>query len=809
MKNHCYARKSRPIFQILIVSLIIIFFVNQGLAQKAAKLKQGQGHSNNFKSGRGRSSASSAKSADYPMLKYGPHKRNFMHLWLPESDKPTPLIIHIHGGGFRQGDITDKTTSRIAAEYNRHGVAYADVEYRLLDEAQLPQILRDCARAVQFLRYYADKYNLDKKRVASFGGSAGAGTSFWLATHDDLTDPDAEDPVLRQSSRICAAGGSGVQATYDIYQWPEILGVPADKFPRLKLARERFQKSSEEELLKIRKDLDMLGNLDASDPPLHFSPGTPGIGVHSAAFPKTIKEKADAVGVECVISDKTDSLKLFMLKHLRVAAEQTGQKYNTSWDSLLEHEVPRWLIDAKFGIYAHWGVYSVPAYGNEWYARRMYDKSDRLGVYQFHQKKYGSQSRFGYKDLIPLFSAENFNPDEWADLIAKSGARFAGIAVVHHDGFLLWDSDVSRWCAGKMGPKRDLYGELVAALRRKPDMKIIATFHHIRTFDWYLPPNPNAIEEGRRAGWDLFDPRYADLYWNRYTGKFDNFITQWKAKVKEVVDKYQPDVLWFDGGKFQEEASQHHVLEVLAYYLNKNRQPDKQVDVLNKLPVTMQFNFPRDFGVLTFEEGRDRPAVVDRPWIDDMKISTASWGYIEGQTYKSANEIIDGLVDRVSRGGGLLLSLCPQADGTINQPQKEVLLTMGRWLKQNGEAVYGTRPWKIHAEGPTDKIHIQRSKHSKWVFNNCDAGDIRFTCKGNTLYAIALSRPENNKLTIKTLRTGTRISTGGIRDIFLLESNQKITWSRDADGLTLEIPNKPSNDIALAFKINVKGVLDK
>lgn len=497
-----------------------------------------------------------------------------------------------------------------------------------------------------------------------------------------------------------------------------------------------------------------------------------------------------------------------------IAADPPTGPYQPSWKSLTTHEVPNWLLDAKFGIYAHWGVYSVPAFGNEWYAKRMYDKKDRLGVYDFHRKTYGDPAVFGYKDLVPLFKAEKFDPDGWADLVAKSGAKYAGIAVVHHDGFLLWDSDVNRWNAGNMGPKRDLYGELVQSFRAK-GLKTIATFHHIRTFNWYLPgtggfgegSDNRRLAEAKAAGWDLFDPKYADLYWNETTGTYEDFIEEWKAKVKEVADKYQPDVMWFDGGSFQTEESQHHVLEILSYYLNRGAQWGKPVEVLNKLPTSMKFNFPEQFGVLTFEEGRDRVAPVQRPWIDDQKISTFGWGYLKGQQYKSANEILDGLIDRVSRGGGLLLSLCPMADGTINEGQKQVLLKMGQWLSQNGEAIYGSRTWKIPAEGDESKL-IKKGQHPSWKFDNCDASDIRFTRKGNTLYAIALGWPADRKLLIKTLGTGTKLADGPIRKVTLLGSPSEIEWTHTADGLRVTMPTKRPNEIAYALRIEVEGELD-
>ena len=489
------------------------------------------------------------------------------------------------------------------------------------------------------------------------------------------------------------------------------------------------------------------------------------------------------------------------------APPQPAPAYQPTWESLVTHEAPEWLIDAKFGIYAHWGVYSVPAFGNEWYAQRMYNQDHRRNsnpdenVYEFHRQKYGDPSEFGYKDLIPEFKAENFDAAQYADLIRRSGARYAGIAVVHHDGFLLWDSAVNRWNSANMGPKRDLYGELVEALRAI-DMKVIATFHHIRTFNWYLPTDPAEVQKGKQAGWDIFDPEYSDLYWNEHVAKKEDFVAEWRTKVTEVIDKYSPDLVWFDGGAFQEEASEKDVQQLLAYYYNQAAEQGREVDVLNKLPTSMKFNFPRDFGVLTYEAGRDRPDSVDRPWIDDEKIGLTSWGYIEGLEYRDANELIDALCDRVARGGGMLLSLSPMADGTIPQGQQDLLLAIGGWLEQNGDAIYETRRWKIEAEGAEGKFRNDSGDHRTWRFVDADATDIRFTRKGDTLYALAMEWPADGKLRIKSLAEGPEIAS-----ISMLGGSGALVWSRDAEALTIELPDEKPNEFAYAIKVEVEGSL--
>ena len=479
--------------------------------------------------------------------------------------------------------------------------------------------------------------------------------------------------------------------------------------------------------------------------------------------------------------------------------------FEPTWDSLLHYQVPEWILDAKFGIYAHWGVYSVPAFGNEWYAKRMYEEGSAEN--RHFVSTYGPLSKVGYKDLVPKFTAAKFDPEEWADLYAGSGARYGGIALVHHDGFLLWDSQLSRWNAANMGPKRDVYGELARELRTR-GLRTAATFHHFRSFNWYLPGSGGMGEldegegetHGRTLGWDLYDPTYADLYWNRHTGIYSDFVAEWQAKLSEAMDKYEPELIWFDGGHFDNENARHTVSSLLAHYLNASSARGQDPVVLNKLSVTMTHNFPRDFGVLTFEQGRDRPPNVERPWIDDLNIAKWSWGYVEGQEYRSPTYVLHSLIDTVSRGGGLLLSLAPKADGTIPEPQARVLRQVGEWLSVSGESIYGTRAWNIHAEGDVHKLWSGRLG-VPWTFDGCDASDIRFTRKGHTIYAIALGWPNEDKLRIVSLRNRTSVGAGGIASVELLGHAGRLKWWRHDAGLDIQLPPEKPHDHAYAFRI--------
>ena len=392
-------------------------------------------------------------------------------------------------------------------------------------------------------------------------------------------------------------------------------------------------------------------------------------------------------------------------------------------------------------------------------------------------------------------------------MFAASGAGYAGFSLAHHDGFGLWDSDVYRWNVGKMGPQRDLYGELAAALRGR-GLRLVAPFHIVRGYNWFLAGwnqwgqtfDAEAVARGLAEGWDLFDPEYADFYWVQQTSKFADFFAQWERKVREVIDKYQPDMMWFDGGKFREADYELTALEILAHYLNQSLRWNKEVLVLNKLPVSMQYNFHPDFGAINFEKGRDRPLEYDRPWNDDMRIGDQSWGWVENQVYLSGHTMLSKLIDCVARGGTMMLSLSPKADGAIPQGQRQPLLQMGAWLQLNGEAIYATVPWTTHAEGDTEKLFEYRNNHRFWVYDNCNADDRRYTQSkdGKTVYAMTLGIPKQS-VTFEALAGDVAIAA-----VSLLESDQPVQWRQSATGLTIDTSNCTfMTDLAAAWKVTL------
>lgn len=465
--------------------------------------------------------------------------------------------------------------------------------------------------------------------------------------------------------------------------------------------------------------------------------------------------------------------------------------FKPTWDSLSSgYRCPDWYRDAKLGIYFHWGVYSVPAFGSEWYSRNMYQPGHADNKH--HLATYGPLDKFGYKDFIPRFKAEKFDADAWVDLFVQAGARYAGPVAEHADGFSMWDSKVNPWNAAAMGPRRDIVGELARAVRKR-NLKFFTSFHHSWLWGWYATPDKTA---------DVYNPAFAAFYWPLPVSAFDytkpqpapspEFVRIWSAKLTEVVDRYQPDLVYFDSrlSIINERARQ----EFLAYYYNQARRAGREVVVTYK---------GRDMApgaaLLDIETGR-LATIQPAPWQTDDVLDWNSWAYLEHPNYKPATRVVQELIDIVSKNGNLLLDIGPRPDGTIPDPVRERLLAIGAWLKMNGEAIYGTRPYKIFGEGPTV---VTEGFGGEAKTKDFTPQDIRFTTRGEVLYVLCLGTPRD-RVVIKSLGRDAGIEPRAIDAITLLGSAEKISWSQEAGALTLTCPATLPCAHALAFKVTFK-----
>ncbi len=471
-------------------------------------------------------------------------------------------------------------------------------------------------------------------------------------------------------------------------------------------------------------------------------------------------------------------------------------KYQPTWESLTQYRVPDWYVDAKFGIFIHWGVYSVPAFGTEWYPRNMY--LQERPEFQHHIETYGPQSEFGYKDFIPMFKAEAYDPDAWAELFREAGARFVVPVAEHHDGFAMYDTALSKWCAAKMGPKRDLIGDLAKAVR---DKGMIFGLSSHRAEHWWFMNGGMAFDS------DVQDPEYADFYgpaqpsparvpvegWRSKDWSprpHAEFLDDWLARMKELIDKYQPQLIWFDWW-IEQTVFTPYLQKFAAYYYNQGEAWGKGVAVNYKYDA-----FPEGTAVYDIERGQ-LGDINPRFWQTDTSVSKNSWGYITNHDYKTAGDIIGDLVDIVSKNGALLLNIGPKPDGTIPEPEVAMLRDIGRWLKVNGEAIYGTRPWTRFGEGPTQAVEGYFTDTKRTAYTSAD---VRFTATGDALYAICLGWPEMS-WHLSSLGT---TAVGKVVNVELLGSNAPLTWSQDAGGLTVNAPTTKPCETAYTLKIKMQ-----
>ncbi|MCC6443635.1 MAG: alpha-L-fucosidase [Armatimonadetes bacterium] len=456
--------------------------------------------------------------------------------------------------------------------------------------------------------------------------------------------------------------------------------------------------------------------------------------------------------------------------------------YEANWESLKRYTVPQWYEDAKFGIFIHWGVYAVPAFGNEWYPRSMYQEGS--AEHKHHITRYGDVKSFGYKDFIPYFKAENWDPAYWARLFRESGARYVMPVAEHHDGFPMYDCSFTEWSSAKMGPKRDIVGDLMKAVRAE-GMHFCVSSHRAEHW-WFMHTTLDS---------DVYDPRYAGLYAPAQPEKSpvsEAHLEDWLARTCEMVDKYRPEVVWFDWW-IEQPVFAPYLQEFAAYYYNRGLEWGQGVAINYKNEA-----FPVGAAVWDIERGQ----LADiRPyfWQTDTSVGKKSWGYIEDEDYKSTDELVDELVDIVSKNGCMLLNIGPRPDGTIPEEQEKILQEIGQWLRVNGEAVYEARPWKIYGEGPTE---ITAGSFGEAKSQPFTARDIRFTARDGFLYAICLDWP-GEAVTVGSLAASSGLLEGSIRNVSLLGSRARLEWEQSPEGLKIRVPSEKPCDHAFVFKIEL------
>ena len=513
----------------------------------------------------------------------------------------------------------------------------------------------------------------------------------------------------------------------------------------------------------------------------------------------------------------------------------TPGKFQPTWDSLHQYQCPDWFRNAKFGIWACFGPQNVPEDG-DWYARNMYVEGSRQNKY--HVANYGPPSQFGFKDVIHVWKAENFDAEKLVALYKKVGAQYFFVMANHHDNFDMYDSKYQPWNSVNVGPRKDIVGDFAKAAQEQ-GLRFGVSVHAAHAWSFYeiaqssdktgplagVPYDGKLTKaDGKDKWWDGLDPQ--DLYAQNHTPslKFSNansIHAQWNwengasipdqaycdkfyNRTIDLVHKYKPDLIYFDDDALPLWPVSDAGLKIAADFYNFNmQQHDGKLEAVlfgKMLSESQQKCIVRDI-----ERGASNK-IEDQPWETDTCIG--NWHYdrslYDKNRYKSAKTVIQMLCDIVSKNGDLLLNIPVRGDGSIDDKEQDVLAGIGAWMDVNKECIFDTRPWKVFGEGPASEgAALSAQGFNEGKGKPFTAADVRFTTKGDTLYAIVLGMPKQD-IAIKSLGTAAKLLDKTIGDLTLLGSSEKVEWTQTADALTIKLPVKIPNDIAIVFKLALR-----
>lgn len=525
---------------------------------------------------------------------------------------------------------------------------------------------------------------------------------------------------------------------------------------------------------------------------------------------------------------------------IRAAEDATGRPIATgpfqpNWDSLIKgYRCPDWFRDAKFGIWAHWTAQCVPEQG-DWYARQMYIQGHPQ--YNHHLRTYGHPTRSGFMELDNLWKADKWEPEKLIALYKRAGARYFFGLANHHDNFDAYDSKHHAWNSVNVGPKKDIIGTW-ARIVRDNGMRFGVSNHSAHAWHWfqtaydYDPEGPLAGRrydaftltkaDGKGKWWEGLDPQ--ELYagrslvmpdgittiaeanrWHRANDGVWNenppaqnpaFVEKWFLRCKDLIDRYQPDVLYFDDTELPLGQAG---LDIAAHYYNSSLKRHGKLDVV--LTAKKMTDAHRAALVEDIERGV-ATGIRPEPWQTDTCIG--SWHYerarFEQHTYKTTVQVVQMLIDIVSKNGNLMLSIPVRGDGTIDEDEIALLEGLARWMPANGEAIFGTRPWKIHGEGPSVSGPVQAGQFGgARDVRGYTAQDIRFTTKGDTLYALLMAWPEAD-VSIASLAGGK--VPGAVQKVELLGHGGNLEFKQDTGALRVTLPAEKPGDFAYALKIS-------